>query len=255
MNNLTPGEANPLFPVFLKLHSLHLLVIGGGKVGKEKLDAILANSPRSRIRLVAKEFSREVLTKVAPYSNVDVIEAAFNPSHLENIDVVICAIDDPTVSEEIRVITRKAGILSNFADKPGLCDFYLGSVVQKGHVKIGISTNGKSPTLAKRLKEIIDTSLPDELNDIVGNLSAIRSTVEGDIEAKIKVLNEATLAYRKKQSLNPFQRILKGAVYTAAILLIMISGHIIISNIWNGETHAITSPFGKSPVETRYTNR
>ncbi len=255
MNSISPDETNPLFPVFLKLHSLHLLVIGGGKVGKEKLDAILANSPRSRIRLVAKEISREVLDKVAPYSNINVIEAAFRPEHLAEIDLVICAIDDPEVSEEIRVITRNAGILSNFADKPGLCDFYLGSVVQKGHVKIGISTNGKSPTLAKRLKEIIDNALPDELNDIVGNLHAIRSTVVGDIEAKIKVLNEATQAYRKKRFRSPLQRVLKATAFITVILLIMIAGHFIISNIWDSDNAPFSSPFGKAPSEIQLTNR
>ncbi len=231
--NSNAENQNPLFPVFMKLHALHLLVVGGGKVGKEKLDAVLLNSPRTKIRLVAKEFSGDVENIAAEYRNIELIKDAFNPSHLQNIDLVICAIDDPTMSEEIRVITRKAGILSNFADKPGLCDFYLGSVVRKGHVKIGISTNGKSPTLAKRLKEIIGSALPDDLDTIVHNLAAIRNTVEGNIDAKIKVLNEATLAYRKKRNLSPIERLLRGTAFIAAILLIMIAGHLLFSSLWN----------------------
>jgi siroheme synthase-like protein len=239
-----PEEMNPLFPVFMKLHALHLLVIGGGKVGKEKLDAILANSPRTRIRLVAKEVSPQVRALVKTHSNISLLEMPFAAHHLEDIDLVICAIDNPETSQGIRVITRKAGILSNFADKPGLCDFYLGSVVQKGHVKIAISTNGKSPTLAKRLREIIGESLPDELHNTVENLTAIRARVSGDIEAKIKVLNRATDAYRLQHGRHRGWHIV--AVAAAAVAL-MLLGHVLGSQV--------KSPFGESHKQTQHTQR
>jgi siroheme synthase-like protein len=60
---------------------------------------------------------------------------------------LIVAVNDLAWSEEIRNDAKAKGILVNVADKPGLCDFYLGSIVQKGNLKIAISTNGKSPTL------------------------------------------------------------------------------------------------------------
>ena len=55
--------------------------------------------------------------------------------------------------EEIKAMATEKGILVNVADTPDLCDFYLGSIVQKGNLKIAISTNGKSPTAAKRIKK------------------------------------------------------------------------------------------------------
>lgn len=202
MNSLTPqadDEGNVLFPVFLKLHQLQLLVIGGGAVGLEKLQAVLGNSPRAHVRLVAREVSPEVRALVGHYPNVTVEETAFAERHLKGIDVVICAIDDKLESERIHKVTQAAGILSNFADKPALCDFYLGSVVKKGHVKIGISTNGKSPTLAKRLREILTEALPDDLHQVIDNLAAIRATVQGNISEKVRVLNEATSDYRARK--------------------------------------------------------
>ena len=84
------------------------------------------------------------------------------------------------------------GLLINVADKPELCDFYLGAVVQKGDLKIAISTNGKSPTIAKRLKEILNEGIPAELDDTLQNMSALRQTLKGDFASKVKKLNQVT---------------------------------------------------------------
>jgi uncharacterized membrane protein YfcA len=78
------------------------------------------------------------------------------------------------------------------ADKPELCDFYLGSIVKKGDLKIGISTNGKSPTIAKRLKELFQDNLPDELDLSLQQMNAFRNTLNGDFAHKVKELNKAT---------------------------------------------------------------
>ena len=83
-----------------------------------------------------------------------------------------------------------------------LCDFYLGSIVQKGDLKIAISTNGKSPTLAKRLKEVFNESLDEkELQDAMANLNKFRNRLKGDFSNKVKQLNEITsvLVNKKKR--------------------------------------------------------
>ena len=78
------------------------------------------------------------------------------------------------------------------ADTPDLCDFYLGSIVRKGDLKIAISTNGRSPTLAKRLRETLQEALPDELDDVLQNLHTIRSGLKGDFSRKVRVMNRVT---------------------------------------------------------------
>lgn len=78
------------------------------------------------------------------------------------------------------------------ADKPELCDFYLGSIVQKGDLKIAISTNGKSPTIAKRLKEVLNEGLPAELDNTLQQMSHLRNSLNGDFAYKVKKLNEVT---------------------------------------------------------------
>ena len=80
----------------------------------------------------------------------------------------------------------------NLADNPAYCDFYMGGIVTKGNVKIAISTNGKSPTAAKRLRQFFEEILPDNINELVENLSSYRKTIKGDFEDKVSKMNELT---------------------------------------------------------------
>ena len=92
----------------------------------------------------------------------------------------------------IRNDAKFANRLVNVADNPALCDFYLSAVVQKGDLKIAISTNGKSPTLAKRLKEILADTLPEEIDSLMHNLQTLRLRLSGDFNSKVIRLNEIT---------------------------------------------------------------
>ncbi|MEI4913981.1 NAD(P)-dependent oxidoreductase, partial [Klebsiella pneumoniae] len=85
---------------------------------------------------------------------------------VDGADIVIIGINDKTKSAEISEVAKGKNKLVNVADTPDLCDFYLSSVVQKGNVKIAISTNGKSPTVAKRLKEVLNEAIPAEINNV-----------------------------------------------------------------------------------------
>jgi siroheme synthase-like protein len=190
---------NNLFPVFLKLEKLRLLIVGGGHVGLEKLKTVLNNSPATAIRLVATRISDEIKEIAAFHENVVLIERDFRPADLDHIDLVISGVGNPAVSALIRATAKERGILINVADDPGLCDFYLGSVVKKGSLKIAISTNGLSPTIAKRLKDLFNETLPEELDEVLGNMHIIRSRLSGDFPEKVNVLNEITKVLAAKQ--------------------------------------------------------
>jgi len=192
-------ETNNLFPVFLKLEQMHVLIVGGGNVGLEKLITVLQNSPSTKITLVAKTIKDEIKELALNYSGVTLQERAFVVNDLEDADLVIVAIDDPVTSAEISTKAKKHGKLVNAADKPALCDFYLGSVVKKGSLKIAISTNGKSPTIAKRLKEVISDMLPEEMESVLDNMQTIRNEIDGDFNEKVKRLNDLTKVLVAKQ--------------------------------------------------------
>lgn len=183
---------NQLFPVFIKLNQLHTLLIGGGKVGLEKLEAMLRNSPLAKIKLVAKEIIPEVYELLEKYSQVTVQQKAFEPHDLEDVQLVVAATNNNSLNEEIRSLAHGKKLLVNIADKPDLCDFYLGSIVKKGDLKIAISTNGKSPTIAKRIKQVLSESLPDEIDQTLQQMSVLRQQLKGDFADKVKKLNEVT---------------------------------------------------------------
>ncbi|GAA4841113.1 bifunctional precorrin-2 dehydrogenase/sirohydrochlorin ferrochelatase [Algivirga pacifica] len=190
---------NYLFPVFLKLEHLNTLVVGGGNVGEEKLSAILRNSPKAKVTVVATYFKEEVVELAKKHTTVTLEERSFEYDDLEGKQVVILATDNRALHEEIKAETSQRGILTNVADTPDLCDFYLGSVVQKGDLKIGISTNGKSPTLAKRIREYLEEALPDEIQELMDGLTAFRNQLKGDFAVKVKELNALTQKVMKSK--------------------------------------------------------
>jgi len=186
------AESNHLFPIFLKLEELNLLIVGGGNVALEKLNAVLSNSPKTNIRLVASEISDTIKTLAAGRTNIELLEQAYQSSHLENIHLVIAAVNNVSLAEQIQKDAHHRNLLVNVADKPSLCDFYLSSVVQKGNLKLAISTNGKSPTMAKRLKETFSEFLPEEIDEVLDNMQQIRNSLKGDFAEKVAKLNEMT---------------------------------------------------------------
>ncbi|MFT3681398.1 MAG: bifunctional precorrin-2 dehydrogenase/sirohydrochlorin ferrochelatase [Ferruginibacter sp.] len=189
-----PGrpDVNHLFPIFLKLEDLKLLIVGGGYVGMEKLSAVLQNSPATSIKLVALSISEEIRVMAQQYPAVQLAEKRYEPADMEGINIVIAALNDRAVSEQVCADAKAKNILVNAADKPELCDFYLSSVVQKGNLKIAVSTNGKSPTIAKRVKEVLNDVLPAEIDELLDNMQKIRNKLSGDFADKVKQLNEIT---------------------------------------------------------------
>jgi siroheme synthase-like protein len=183
---------NQLFPVFLKLNELHTVLIGAGNVGLEKLTAILHNSPDARVTVIALSILQEVHLLAAEYKGVKIIQKSFTDSDLNSADLVIAATNDSELNNFVRQSAHERKLLINVADKPDLCDFYLSSIVQKGDLKIAISTNGKSPTIAKRLKEVLNEGLPNELDNTLQQVSELRNSLNGDFAYKVRKLNEVT---------------------------------------------------------------
>ncbi|WP_188928713.1 TSUP family transporter [Puia dinghuensis] len=228
-------NGNTLFPVFVKLEQLRLLIVGGGNVGLEKLQTVLQNSPATAITLVAPLISTAVRELAAQHPNVHLVQRPYEPDDLNETDIAIVAVNDRSVSATIAHDAKQRGILVNVADTPDLCDFYLSSVVRKGNLKIAISTNGKSPTIAKRLKEELGGMIPDEMESVLNNMHSIRQQINGDFPEKVRQLNELTkvlVAKRASPALpeqpryNRWQQVVKWCLFA---FLFMILGHGLLS--------------------------
>lgn len=190
---------NHLYPIFLKVNQLNTLLVGGGFVGTEKLLFLLKSSPMAQVTVVSKEFSKEFVELAIDRPCITLIEDAYHEKYLGGKHIVIAATNDKEVNKKIHDDAKERYLLVNVADTPGLCDFYLGGIVTKGNVKIAISTNGKSPTTAKRLRQLLEDVIPEDINDLVENINKYRETLKGDFEYKVEALNKLTMGLVNKK--------------------------------------------------------
>jgi len=184
-------ERNNLYPVFLKVKNLQVLIVGGGNVAEEKLTFLLKSSPDAHVTMVSPMF-REATIIVADKGCVTRVKDTYKDSYLVGKHMVIATTDIPEVNVQVYNDCRAQSKLVNVADNPPYCDFYMGGIVTKGNVKVAISTNGKSPTTAKRLRQFFEDVIPENIDDMVKNLNEYRKTIKGDFEQKVEVLNEFT---------------------------------------------------------------
>jgi len=184
-------ERNNLYPIFLKMHQLQTLIVGGGHVALEKLTFLLKSSPNANVQMVAPFFREETIA-LAKRFDIKMITISYDEAFLIDKDLVIAATNNPKVNKQIYKDAKSRNLLINVADTPELCDFYLGGIVTKGNIKIAISTNGKSPTMAKRLRQFFEDVIPNEIDDLTQNLNRFRKTIKGDFAAKVTKLNKLT---------------------------------------------------------------
>jgi precorrin-2 dehydrogenase/sirohydrochlorin ferrochelatase len=152
----------------------------------------LKSSPDAKIHLVAIDVSAKIFSIAQEFPQVTICQKAFEVQDVIGKSLVIAATSFHEVNMQVYHACQSQGILINVADTPELCDFYLGSIVTKGDLKIAISTNGKSPTFAKRFRELLEENLPDSIDGILSKLSEIRNKLSGDFQSKVQKLDEIT---------------------------------------------------------------
>lgn len=194
-------EKNELYPVFLKVNKLNILIVGGGNVGHEKLHFLLKCSPNANVEVLSKTFLPET-AELAETHGVKLTKGKYKRRFLKRRHVVIAATNDKELNKKVHKHAKKRYLLANIADTPELCDFYMGGIVNKGHVKIAISTNGKSPTTAKRLRQFFEEVIPENVNQMVENLHEYRQTIKGNFDEKVHQMNKITESLIEKKKSN-----------------------------------------------------
>jgi len=152
MTDTRPRTA--LYPVFLKLAGLPVVVVGGGPVAAQKLDGLLAAG--ARVTVIAPEALPEVRRRAT------VIERAFRPTDLDGARWVVAAAT-PAVNREVAAAAAARGLFVNAVDDPDAASAYLGGVVRRGEVEVAISTGGVAPALAGLLRQALEEVLPHDL--------------------------------------------------------------------------------------------
>jgi precorrin-2 dehydrogenase/sirohydrochlorin ferrochelatase len=188
-----------MFPVFFKLEGRACLVVGAGTIAAPKIASLRR--------------ADGVVTVVAPRANEDIAaqaaagevvwhEREFAAADLEGMFLVIAATDVQAVNHAVAEEARARGILVNSVDDPPDCDFFYPSVVRRGDLQIAISTAGKSPALAQRLREEIDALLPEDTGAWLDRLGETRLRTLAAIPAG-EERKQALHLLARRESCNP----------------------------------------------------
>ena len=163
-----------LLPIFLKLDDRPCLLVGAGNVALDKISSLLKTG--LKLRVVAPE-ARTEIQQLALDGKLEWVQRPFDPADLDGNFLVITATDSAEVNRAIYEGALERNILCNSVDDIPNCDFFFGSVVNRGDLQIAISTAGESPAFAQRLRREIDEQLPDDLGPWLESLGKLRREV------------------------------------------------------------------------------
>jgi len=159
------------YPVHLDINNRNVLVVGGGSVGTRKVKTLLDCG--ARVTVVSPEVSRQ-LRELAASGDIKLAERSYQSEDLNGVFVVIGATDDETLNQQISSDADRLNTLCNIADRPEVCNFILPSIVQRDDLVITISTSGKSPALAKKLRKTLENQFGEEYGTLLQLMGAIR---------------------------------------------------------------------------------
>ncbi len=177
------------FPIYVNLERKKILIAGGGRVALRKVKILLEYGPR--ILVVAPEIEEELyrLEKTAGPGSLMLEHRKFRQEDLKAADIIIAATDSPLENSKIYKLCKQNGKPVNVVDVPEECDFIFPAIVKKRDLVVSVSTGGKSPLFAARLKKELEERIPDYYGELVELLGAWRS----------KVLTEASDIKKRKR--------------------------------------------------------
>lgn len=167
------------YPIFLDLKSRPCVVIGGGDVSGRKAATLLEFG--ADVTIVAPRLS-VVAAKLAEDQKVIWHNKIFEPEDIDGATLVIGATDDESVNREVYDEAKKRSIPVNIVDQPHLCSFIVPALVRRGALTIAVSTSGKSPAVAKRVRKKLESEFGDEWGVYLDMMGKARSAVQKSVE-------------------------------------------------------------------------
>jgi precorrin-2 dehydrogenase / sirohydrochlorin ferrochelatase len=162
------------YPAFLDLQGASCLVVGGGQVGERKVKTLLDCG--AVVHLVSREMTPD-LEEAVRQGKVRQVASEFAPAQLAGMFLVIGATDDPEVNRLISAEARSRNLLCNIVDRPRECNFIVPAAIRRGDLIIAVSTGGRSPALAKKIRQDLENLFPDSYVNYLELLGRIREYV------------------------------------------------------------------------------
>ncbi|OLB44142.1 MAG: hypothetical protein AUI04_01040 [Candidatus Rokubacteria bacterium 13_2_20CM_2_64_8] len=171
------------YPVVLDLGGRPVLVVGGGAVAERKVEGLRAAG--ASIMVVSPRVSAR-LAKMADDGDIRVRLRSYRRSDLRGVAIVFAATDDRNVNAAVAADSRRRRIWVNAADDPDHCDFILPSVLRRGSLLVSVTTGGRSPALARIVRE--------ELERLLGSDYALLTDLAGDVRRELRTRGEQATA-------------------------------------------------------------
>ena len=160
------------YPVNLDIKKRKCLVVGGGRVGTRKVVTLLECG--AKVTVVSPDVRKDLL-ELADRGVITLNQRLYRKSDLDGMFLVIGTTDDEELNHQISIAAEKLNMLCNIADRPKACNFILPSIVNRGDLTISISTAGKSPALAKKLRIELEEQFGNEYAELLRLMGAIRA--------------------------------------------------------------------------------
>lgn len=175
----------PYYPIFIDVEQHDIVIIGGGNVCARKAETMMRYG--ARVTIVSPEITAEI-AEWEGERKLAVRRKRYEDADLDGATLVIASTDDTSVNEQVAADCRRRRIPVNVVDVTPLCEFIVPAIIEKDGIQIAVSTGGKSPAIARTLKEDLDRAIgPEyaEVNELLGSLrDSARRTLPTDVDRK-----------------------------------------------------------------------
>jgi len=169
----------PKYPIYLDLSGRRVVVIGAGAVAARKVLSLSATGARV---VVVAEHATATFEEACSGTNIELILSSYSKDYLAEAVLAIAATNDSVLNNRIYKDCQQLEVLCNVVDEPGLCDFYVPAVVDRGSLQIAIGTDGKCPAYAGHLRQKIEEMFTEQHGRFVEALDVVRKQIIAVVE-------------------------------------------------------------------------
>ncbi len=199
------------FPIFLSMNARRCLVIGGGAVAERKVANLLEAG--AEVVVISPDATDHILNW-SKENTIQFVARSYQPGDLAEFDLVFVATDDRAVTQQVGRDGHSLGVWINAADDPAHCDFILPSVLRRGDLTIAISSGGKSPAVARMIREELELYFTEEYALLTQLAAEVRD------ELRARAINAPFETWRRALSGEVRQRLMRGDISGAKRLLL-----------------------------------
>jgi len=218
MKRLNPSV---YYPILLNIYQKKCVVVGGGEVARRKVRALLERG--AIIQVIAPTLCSE-LSQLVESKAIDLLQRNFEPADLKDARIVIAATAEAETNRRVAMEAKRRGILVNVVDDPEHSDFIVPSCIHRGDLTIAISTAGKSPALARKIRTRLESDFGKEYLSLVKLIGEVRSELKRrrvkvnatiwqdalDLDQLIEMVRAGQIEKAKTTLLNNLEKQVKG---------------------------------------------